>query len=59
MFKKKMTLIPDVFPKLEVVKEVVRKISNKTRLKTLIDSQDVKDSQTLLKSAAKHFYHIS
>ena len=54
-----MTLIPDVFPKLEVVKEVVRKISNKTRLKTLIDSQDVKDSQTLLKSAAKHFYHIS
>ena len=56
--QKKMTLVFYVFPKLETAKNVVRKISKKTRFKTPFDSQHVKGSQTLFKSATKHFYHI-
>ena len=56
--QKKMTLVFYVFPKLETAKNVVGKISKKTRFKTPFDSQHVKGSQTLFKSATKHFYHI-
>ena len=42
--QKKMTLVFYVFPKLETAKNVVGKISKKTRFKTPFDSQHVKGS---------------
>ena len=58
MFRKKMALIPSVLLKLETAKNVVRKMSKKPRFKTPFDSQHPKGYQTLLRSAAKHFYRI-
>ena len=46
-----MTLIAYVFKKLKTEKDVVRQKSKKTRFRTLFDSQYVKGSQILLKSA--------
>ena len=57
-FEKKMILIANVFPKLETAKEEIEKISKETRFRTLFDSQHAKGSQTLLKIAAQHLYHI-
>ena len=54
-FEKKMTLIAHVFPKLRIVKDVVRQMSKKTRFRAPFDSQHVKECQTLLKSVQKHF----
>ena len=53
-----MILIANVFPKLETAKEEIEKISKETRFRTLFDSQHAKGSQTLLKIAAQHLYHI-
>ena len=58
IFKQKMIVIANVFPKLETVTDVVRPISKKRRFRTSFDIQHVKTSQTLVKSARKHFYHI-
>ena len=52
-----MTLIAYFFPKLQTVKDVVGWISKKPRFRTLFDSQHVKESQTLVKSAWQYFYH--
>ena len=56
--QKKMTLIADVFSKLETAKNVVKKMPRKSRFKPPFDSQHAKGYQTLLKRAAKHFYQI-
>ena len=58
MVKKKMTIIADVFSNLWTAKYVVKEMSKKTGFKTPFDSQYPKGYQTLLKSAAKHFYQI-
>ena len=57
VFKKKI-VIAQVFPKLQTVKNMVRPFSKKRAFRTSFDSQHVKGSQTLLKSAWDYFYHI-
>ena len=54
-----MTLIAYLFPKLQTAKDVVGQISKKARFRTPFDSQHVKGSQTLVKSAWEHFHDIS
>ena len=46
-----MTVIAYVFPKLQTVKEIVRRMFRWPRFRTHFDSQDVKASETLMKSA--------
>ena len=58
IFKKRNIAIANVFPKLETVKELLRQLSKKRRLRTSINSLHVKGSQTFVKSAWQHFYHI-
>ena len=53
-----MLLIADVFPKLGTPKNVVDKISQKSRFRGTFEKQHVKGEQTLLKSEPHHFYHI-
>ena len=49
-------VIANVFPKLQTVKDLVRPL--KRRFRTSFNSQHVKGSQRLVKSAWEHFYHI-
>ena len=51
-------VIANVFPKLQTVKDLVRPLSKKRRIRTSLNSQHVKGSQTLVESAREHFYHI-
>ena len=53
-----MIVIANVFPKLQTVKNFVRPFSKKRRFRRPVDIQHVKESQTLVKSAREHFYHI-
>ena len=57
-FEKKFIVIANGFPKLQIVKDLIRSLSKKRRLRTSLDSQHVKASQTLAKSPWEHFYHI-
>ena len=57
-FERKMIVIAKVFPKLPTVKDLVRPLSKKRCFRTPFDSQHIKESQTLVKSAWKYFYHI-
>ena len=57
-FQKKMTVIADVFPKLQTPKNVVRSMSKKCRFRGTFEKQHGKRAQTLLKSQRQHFYHI-
>ena len=50
-FEKEMILIATSFRKLQSVKDLVRPLSKKHRLRTPFDSQHVKGYQILLKSA--------
>ena len=50
-----MIVIATLFRKLETVKDLVTPLSIKHRIRTPFDSQDVKGSQTLVKSAGEHF----
>ena len=52
-----MTLIAYLFPKLQTAKDGVRQTSKKHRFRTHFDSQHVKGSESLVKSAWQHFYH--
>ena len=52
--KKKMTLIADVFPQLQMPKNVVRYMSKKSRFRGPFDTQHGKPAQTLLQSERKH-----
>ena len=58
IFKKKKTVIANVFPKLATVEGLVTPLTIQRRLKTSFDSQQVKGYQTLVKSSWVHFYHI-
>ena len=57
-FKKMVTLIADIFPKLRTLKNVVRQMSKKSRFREAFDYQHCKRAQTLLKSERKHLNHI-
>ena len=57
ILKKKMIVIPTLFRKLQNVKNLVAPLSKKHRSRTPFDSQRVKGSQTLAKSAWEHFHH--
>ena len=54
-----MIVIPTLFRKLQNVKNLVAPLSKKHRSRTPFDSQRVKGSQTLAKSASERFHHIS
>ena len=58
IFKKRMIVIANLFPKLQTVKNLVRSLSKKLRFRTHIDSQNVKASQILAKSPWEFFYHV-
>ena len=58
IFKKKMTLIAKVFPKLGTPKNMVTSMSKKSRFKGSFGKQHGKRAQTLLKFAWQHLYHI-
>ena len=58
-FKKGITLIAYIFPKIQTAKDVVKQMSKKLRFRTAFNSQHVKVSQIPLKSAWQHFYQIS
>ena len=53
-----MIAIPTLFLKLQNMKNLVGRISKKHRCRTPFDSQRLKGSQTLAKSAVEHFHHI-
>ena len=56
--KIKVTLTPDVLPKMWTAKDVFIQTCKEPRFRTPFDSQQAKGSQTLLKSTPHHFYHI-
>ena len=58
IFKKKMTFIAHLFPKLRTPKDVVRYLSEKSRFKGTFDRQHGKRVQKLLQSEPQHRYHI-
>ena len=58
IWRKKMTLIADLFAKLRTPKNVVRYLSKKSRFKGPFDRQHGKRVQTLLQSEPQHRYHI-
>ena len=58
IFKKKMTLVAEVFPKLRTWKSLVRSRSKKPRFKGSFGKEHGKCAQTLLKFESKHLYHI-
>ena len=56
-FKKKLTLIANVFPKLRTRKEALRWVSKKCRFTVLFNKQPHKGAQTHFKSSLWHLYH--
>ena len=56
--KKKMTLIAEVFPRVQTPKNMVTSMSKKSRFKGSFGKQHGKRAQTLLKFAWQHLYHI-
>ena len=58
LFKKKITLIVCVFPKLKTANDVVRQMSKESRFRRSFDKKFGSWSQILLKSEHQHLYHI-
>ena len=58
-FGKEVIVIANMFSRLQTVKDLGRTLSQKRRFRTSFNSQYVKGSQTLVKSAWGNFYHIS
>ena len=58
IFEKKMIMIANVFSQLLNVKDLLRPLSKNRCFRTSFDSQHVKWSQTLVKSAWQHSDHI-
>ena len=54
-----MTVIANVFPKLQTKENFVRPLCKKRRLGTRFDSQHAKVSQIFEKPPSEHFYHLS
>ena len=59
IFKTKMSLIAEVFPKLRSPKNKVRSISIKSRFKRSFKKQHGKCTQTLFKFAWEKLYHVN
>ena len=57
-FLKKKIVIANVFLELQTVKDLVRPLSKNHRFRTSFDSQHVKGSETIKKSARQKFFHI-
>ena len=53
-----MIVIANVFLKLQTFKDLVRSISKKRSFRTSFESQHVEVSETLVKPAREHLYHI-
>ena len=53
-----MIVIASVFPKLQIVKILLRPLSKYHRFRRRIGSQHVKASQILAKSPGMRFYHV-
>ena len=53
-----MSPIAYVFPKLRMSKDVVRKMSKKSRLRGPLDRQHGKRAETLTQYHEQHLYHI-
>ena len=53
-----MIVTANVFPILQTVNALVRPLSEKRCFRTSFESQNVTTSETLVKSAWEHFYHI-
>ena len=58
ILKEKIILIATLFRKLHTVKELVRPLFKKHQFRNSFENQDIKGSQTLVKSASVHFYQI-
>ena len=58
IFKQKIMVVTNVFPKLKTGKNLLGPFSKKRRFRTRFDSQHVKASQILAKSPWKRFYHV-
>ena len=58
IFKKKMIVTANVFPKLQTLKNLDRPLTKKGLFRTSFDNQHVKGSQTLEKYSWEHFYQI-
>ena len=58
IFKKKMTVIAEVFPKLRTPKNMVISMSKKSRFKESFGKQHGKRDQTFSKFGWEHLYHI-
>ena len=58
IFKKKMTLVTYVFPKLRTPKNVVGSMSKKSPFWEPFEKEDGKRAQTLLKFELQDIYHI-
>ena len=58
IFEIMMIMIANVFPQLMNVKDLLRPLTKNLCFRTSFDSQHVKWSQTLVKSAWQHSYHI-
>ena len=58
IFKKKMTLIAEVFPKLRTQENLVTSMPKKSRFKGSFKKQHGKCAQTLLKCQGQLLYHI-
>ena len=58
IFKQKIMVVANVFPKLKTGKNLLGPFSKKRRFRTRFDSQHVKASQILAKSPWKRFYHV-
>ena len=58
IFREKMIVIANLLRKLQTVQDLVRALSKKHLFRGPFDSQHVKGSQTLAKSAWEHFHHI-
>ena len=57
LFKKKMTLIANVFPKLWTRKNIVRLMAKFRRFTVPFNKQDVKEAHSLFKSERRHLCH--
>ena len=58
ILKEKIIVIAHVFPKFQTVKNFVTPLSKKGRFRKRFDSQHVKMSQILAKSAREHLDHV-
>ena len=53
-----MTVIAALFRKLQTIKDLDKPFSRKQRFGTPLNSQHVKGSQNLVKSASEHFHYV-